>query len=106
MKLLTRAEEMILLSILRLKDNAYCVPIFDEIQRITQKKWTMGGIYIPLYRLEKNGYVGSHLGQPTAERGGKSKRFYWLTPKGLKSLEAIKKIEKAMWEGLTQVGTD
>jgi PadR family transcriptional regulator PadR len=106
MKLLTRAEEMILLSILRLKENAYCVPIFDEIQRITQKKWTMGGIYIPLYRLEKNGYVESYLGQPTAARGGKSKRFYRLTPKGLKSLEAIKKIEKAMWEGLTQVGTD
>jgi PadR family transcriptional regulator PadR len=106
MKLLTRSEEMILLSILRLKENAYCVPIFDEIQRITQKKWTMGGIYIPLYRLEKNGYVESHLGQPTATRGGKSKRFYRLTPKGLKSLEAIKKIEKAMWEGLTQVGTD
>jgi len=106
MKLLTRAEEMILLSILRLKENAYCVPIFDEIQRITQKKWTMGGIYIPLYRLEKNGYVESHLGQPTAARGGKSKRFYRLTPKGLKSLEAIKRIEKAMWEGLTQVCTD
>ena len=106
MKLLTRAEEMILLSILRLKDNAYCVPIFDEIQRITQKKWTMGGIYIPLYRLEKNGYVESYLGQPTAARGGKSKRFYRLTPKGMKALEAIKRIEKAMWEGLTQVGTD
>jgi PadR family transcriptional regulator PadR len=106
MKLLTRAEEMILLSILRLKDNAYCVSIFDEIQRITQKKWTMGGIYIPLYRLEKNGYVKSRLGQPTASRGGKSKRFYHLTPKGLKSLDVIKKIENAMWEGLTQVGTD
>ena len=106
MKLLTRSEEMILLSILRLKENAYCVPIFDEIQRITQKKWTMGGIYIPLYRLEKNGYVESHLGQPTATRGGKSKRFYRLTPKGLKSLEAIKRIEKATWEGLTQFGTD
>ncbi len=106
MKLLTRAEEMILLSILRLKDNAYCVPIFDEIQRITQKKWTMGGIYIPLYRLEKNGYVESHLGQPTAARGGKSKRFYRLTPKGMKALKAIKRIENAMWEGLTQVGTD
>lgn len=106
MKLLTRAEEMILLSVLRLKDNAYCVSIFDEIQRITQKKWTMGGIYIPLYRLEKNGYVKSRLGQPTAERGGKSKRFYRLTPKGLKSLETIKKIEIAMWEGLTRLGTD
>lgn len=106
MKLLTRSEEMILLSILRLKENAYCVPIFDEIQRITQKKWTMGGIYIPLYRLEKNEYVESHLGQPTATRGGKSKRFYRLTPKGLKSLETIKKIEKATWEGLTQFGTD
>jgi PadR family transcriptional regulator PadR len=106
MKLLTRSEEMILLSILRLKENAYCVPIFDEIQRITQKKWTMGGIYIPLYRLEKNGYVESHLGKHTATRGGKSKRFYRLTLKGLKSLETIKKIEKATWEGLTQFGTD
>lgn len=100
MKLLTRAEELILLAILKLKDNAYCVPIFDEIQRVSGKQWTLGGIYIPLYRLEKNGFVMSTLGNPTAERGGKSKRYYNVTPEGIKALQEIRKLQDASWDGM------
>ena len=57
MKLLTRPEELILLTVLRLKDEAYCVPIFDEIQKLTEKNWTLGSIYPPLYRLEQRGLL-------------------------------------------------
>ena len=67
MKLLTRREELVLLAIWKLKDNAYCVPILDLIEEFTGKKWTLGSIYIPLYRLERMGYLESFLGEPTTE---------------------------------------
>ncbi len=97
MRLLTRAEEYVLLAVLKLGDEAYSLPILDFIQNATQKKWTMGGIYIPLYRLEEKGYLSSELGSPTRERGGKSKRYYRVTPKGKKALKAHKQIQSAMW---------
>lgn len=103
MKFLSRAEELILLTVLRLKENAYCVPIYDEIQRISDKKWTLGSIYPPLYRLEQNGFLKSNLGSPTAQRGGKSKRFYEVTPKGLEALQEIKKLQEASWAGLNDI---
>ena len=103
MKFLTRSEELILLSILRLEDNAYCVPIFEEIQKVSDKKWTLGGIYGPLYRLAQNGYLVSYLGDPSAERGGKSKRYYKVTPAGMKALQAVRKIHDASWNGLLDV---
>ena len=103
MKLLTRAEELILLAVLRLKEEAYCVPIFDELQKYSEKEWTLGGIYIPLYRLEQKGFVKSHFGDPSSERGGKSKRYYEVTPEGLKALQEIKKLQEASWDGITDI---
>lgn len=100
MKLLTRAEELILLAIWRLGEEAYCVPILDQVQNVSQKRWTLGSIYITLHRLEKRHYVESKLGTPTAERGGKSKRFYTVTASGVEALRATHSVEKAMWEGI------
>ncbi|MFC1563734.1 PadR family transcriptional regulator [candidate division KSB1 bacterium] len=105
MPLLTRAEELILLAIWRLKDDAYCVPILDLLEEVSEEKWTLGGIYVPLHRLEKNGLLGSILGNPTPERGGKSKRFYKLTGQGLKALEKMRKVERSMWEGIPDILT-
>ncbi len=100
MKLLTRAEELILLAIWRLGEDAYCVPILDQVQEVSGKKWTLGSIYITLHRLEKRHYVQSELGAPTAEKGGKSKRFYTVTASGLEALRITHKVEKAMWDGI------
>lgn len=100
MKILTRAEELILLAIWRLDEEAYCVPILDQVQEVSGRKWTLGSMYITLHRLEKRHYVESELGTPTAERGGKSKRFYKVTPAGVEALRATRKVEKAMWEGI------
>jgi len=100
MKLLTRTEEMILLAIWRLGEEAYCVPILDQLQELSGKKWTLGSIYITLHRLEKRQYVESEMGIPTAERGGKSKRFYSVSAAGVEALRATHRIEKAMWEGI------
>ena len=103
MKLLTRAEELILLAIWNLKENAYCVPILDHIVEVTGKKWTLGGIYVPLYRLEKDGFVTSNLGNPSSERGEKSKRYYRITQKGIGALKEIKKVQLASWEGISDL---
>lgn len=98
MKLLTRAEEYVLLGVLKLGDDAYCVPILDQIEKITRKKWSLGNIYIPLYRLEEKGFLESNLGEPTTERGGKRKRYYKVTAAGKEALRSIKQIETAMWQ--------
>ena len=97
MRLLTRAEEYVLLAVLKLGDEAYSLPILDFIQKVTQKEWALGGIYIPLYRLEEKGYLSSELGSPTKERGGKRKRYYRVTSKGKKALKDHKQIQRAMW---------
>jgi PadR family transcriptional regulator PadR len=106
MKLLTRQEELILLAILRLGDKAYCVPILDQVEEVTGREWALGSIYITLHRLEKKGCIESQFGTPTPERGGKRKRFYKITDSGMKALQTIKKVEKAMWDGLASLVVD
>jgi len=100
MHFLSRPEEMLMLAIWHLKDNAYCVTIREKVIELTGKDWSFGAIYVPLHRLEKKHYVKSFMGEPTSERGGRSKRFYMITPKGKKALAEVKKAEKALWEGL------
>ena len=97
MRLLTRAEEYVLLAVLTLGEEAYSLPILEHIEQATQKKWTLGGIYIPLYRLEEKGFLTSDLGSPTKERGGKRKRYYRVTRKGKDALNEHREIQSAMW---------
>ena len=97
MRLLTRAEEYVLLAVLKLGEEAYSLPILEHIEQATQKKWTLGGIYIPLYRLEEKGYLESDLGSPTRERGGKRKRYYRITRRGKDVLKKHREIQSAMW---------
>ncbi|MBN1273570.1 MAG: helix-turn-helix transcriptional regulator [Candidatus Aminicenantes bacterium] len=98
MKLLTRAEELILWAVLRLKKEAYCLPIHAEISRVTDENWSLGSIYMPLDRLVKKGYLVSRLSDSTPERGGRRKRIYRLTPEGYKALKNARKVQDRMWE--------
>ena len=100
MKLLSRPEELVLLAVWRLRDNAYCVPIQSQLKDVTGKEWSFGAVYDPLDRLEKKGLLESVLSDPTPERGGKSKRIYKLTRGGMDALVEIKKLEKTIWEGI------
>ena len=106
MKLLTRAEEYVLLAVVNLGDNAYSLPVLDYIEKNTQKKWTLGGIYIPLYRLEEKGYLSSELGASTRERGGKRKRYYRITKKGKEALRNHRQIQAAMWAKFWEAGLE
>lgn len=98
MKLLTRAEELILLAVWKLEDNAYCIPIREQISAITGENWSLGSIYMPLDRLVKKGYLKSYLSDSTPERGGRHKRIYELTEEGKKELLRVKKVQVDMWQ--------
>ena len=97
MNVLSQREEQILLAIWSLKDNAYLVAIKKYLSGILGKNWTVGAIHKPLRRLEEAGYLKSFLGNSTAKRGGRAKKIYIITPKGLKILNENKKVTEALW---------
>ena len=86
MKILTRAEEYVLLAVWRLRGDAYSLKIQEEIRLISDEKWSLGTIYAPLERLEKRGYIVSIFSEAIPERGGRSRRIYTLTQEGKKAL--------------------
>ena len=105
-EILSKIEELILLSVWKLKENAYGVPIRDYLIQMTGKKISIGGIYVPLDRLVRKGYLKAIQGDPTPERGGMSKRYYKLTEEGLFALNESKKVYDEMWDGLTELTPD
>jgi len=106
MKLLTRAEELVLLAVWRLQDGAYCVPIRDQLIKVSNQKWSFGSIYDALDRLEKKGYLESYMSEPKSSRGGRSKRIYRHTKDGLMAILEIKKVNERMWEGIAKIAIE
>ena len=97
MDMLTKLEELILLSVWRLGKSAYGTTIFRHIRSVTKKKISLGGVYFPLDRLTKQGYLRAYYGSATEERKGLSKRYYQLTEKGIDALNDAKRINDIMW---------
>ncbi len=106
MKFLSRSEEIFLLAIWRLQDNAYGVTIRNKLKEVTGKTWAFGAIFITLDRLVKKGFLTSYLTEPTPERGGRSKRIYQLTKDGLAALQEIKKMQEVLWDGIPELSLD
>jgi DNA-binding PadR family transcriptional regulator len=96
-------EHIILLSLLRLDDRAYGVTVRQEIEFRTKREVSIGAVYATLDRLETKGYVKSRLGEPTAERGGRSKRFFQVTAKGVTAVSRTHRAVRSMTEGLDLV---
>ena len=93
-------EQIVLLALLRLGENAYGVPIRQEIQLRTKRAVSVGALYSTLDRLEAKGYVASWFAEPTTERGGRSKRFFRVEPLGLKAVKRSQQVMATMLEGL------
>src|SRR6185369_4008132 len=93
-------EHMVLLAVLRLGDDAYAVTVREEILTHTGRDVSRGSIYITLDRLETKGYLKSRLGEPTAERGGRAKRYYTLRPSAIKALKESRNALVSLWGGL------
>jgi PadR family transcriptional regulator PadR len=102
MSFLSKADELILLIILRLKDNAYGVTIRQRIEKETKKLYGYGTLYSALDQLQRKEYVNKTIGEPSPERGGRSKKFYTLTKKGLEALKYEQKLRNSLWDGVTE----
>jgi PadR family transcriptional regulator PadR len=100
MKLLSSHDEIFLLTILKLEDDAYGMNIRREVSKATEKNWSIGAIYDPLYRMEKRGLLESYLSDPTNERGGRSKRIFRVKKKGIEALLAHKETREKLWQGV------
>ena len=96
-------EHIVLLAVLRLGEDAYGVPIRREIERRTGRSLTVGALYRTLDRLEAKGYVTSWFGDPTPERGGRSRRYFKMRPLGIRALRASRDALTAMWDGVELV---
>jgi DNA-binding PadR family transcriptional regulator len=96
-------EHIILLALLRLQDQAYGVTVRREIEFRIQREVSIGAVYATLGRLETKGYVVSHLGDPTPERGGRSKRFFRVTSKGVAAVNRTHLAIQRMTEGLSLI---
>jgi DNA-binding PadR family transcriptional regulator len=93
-------EKLLLLAVLRLGDDAYGAAIIEELGRRTGREVSPGAAYVALRRLEEKGMLRSRTGEPTAERGGRAKRYYAVRRDGLSVLRAAQRDWRAMVEGL------
>lgn len=93
-------EHVVLLALLRLEDRAYGVTVRQEIQARTNREVSIGAAYATLDRLQTKGYVKSFRGEPTAERGGRSKRFFRITASGVTAVNRTQQALQRMTEGL------
>ena len=103
---LTLHEQTILLSIWRLQGNAYGVSLRENLIQVTKKNIHYGTLYNTLNKLVKKGYITATRGEPTHERGGRSKIYYNLTDSGINALERAKELQTALWNGIPDFNTE
>ena len=96
-------ELAVLLALIRLGDNAYGITISREIEEIGGREVTLGSIYATLDRLDTKGLVSSEIGEPTPERGGRAKRYFHVTSKGLREVRQTHRALKRLWQDLPQL---
>jgi DNA-binding PadR family transcriptional regulator len=106
MILLSRSEEIVLLAIWKLKDNAYGVTIRKRVSKDTGHEWSFGAVYKPLKKLLHRGFVEKASSRPCSERGGRSKYLYTLTHSGTEALREIRKIYRTIWTEETKIAFD
>ncbi len=103
---LTKNEELILLSIWKLKDNAYGVTVRQNYKSITGKELNYGSMYNTLYLLVRRGFVVNNESDPEAKKGGRRKILYTLTPEGIRALKEAQKIQKLAWDNIPDLSIE
>lgn len=98
-------EELVLLTIATLGSEAYGAAIKEEIQKRANRSISIGALHSTISRLEDKGYLRSHVGGATAERGGRKKRFFELTSDAKEGLAAMKELRDSLWSA-SQVKLD
>lgn len=93
-------QQLVMLAVLRLGDNAYGAQIQLELDETAGRSVSISTVYVTMERLERKGLVASRLADPTPVRGGRSKRFYQLTDQGVLALQEARDALDKMWDGL------
>jgi PadR family transcriptional regulator PadR len=96
-------ELMVLLALMRLGDDAYGVPISEEIEKQSGREVALGTVYAALERLGEKGLVDSELGEPTAQRGGRAKRYFHPTKRGVRAVREARTALINLWRGLREL---
>lgn len=99
-------EEVVLLTVGVLYDEAYGVRIKDELEKRLERTISVGALQSALRRMEKKGYLESRFGDKTNERGGKRKRYFYITAFGKKALEYARQIRNNLWNDIPGVAFD
>jgi len=93
-------EEAVLLSIVRLGDDAYGRAIRNAVQGVLGRDIAAGAVHATLERLERKQLISSNLGSGTPVRAGRARRYYTLLPKGVRALNDVRSIHDNIWSGL------
>ena len=103
MKDLSLPEEVCLLTVWKLKDNAYGVTIRQHVSKQTKRVYPHGTLYSALGLLVNKGYLTKTVGDPLPERGGRSRNYYHITADGIKALKNALELKKLLWDGETEM---
>lgn len=95
-------EEFTLLAVRALGDKTYAVPIQQYVEKATGRPISIGSIYATLTRLEEKGFLHSTMSEAVAQRGGKSKRLYAVTPHGLRTARDLHRVRERMWKAIAE----
>ena len=93
-------EHLVLLAVARLGQDAYGVPIVDELEQQTGRRVSRASVYVALKRLEAKELIVSTMGEPTAERGGRAKRYFQISPLAERRLIEAREALMKMWANL------
>ena len=96
-------EQMVLLAILHLGDEAYGTRVMDELAERAERSVSRGAMYVTLDRLEDKGMLRSEAGEPTPGRGGRRRRYLTVTPRGVDALQHARRTWESLWDGLDAV---
>lgn len=93
-------ELLVLLAVMHRGEGAYSMAVHTELERRSRRPASIGAVYVTLERLEAKGLLTSRLGEPTAARGGRAKRYFTVTSAGLAAVREECRVLRRMWAGL------
>lgn len=105
-KELTKIEEILLLSIWRLKENAYGVKIRQHVSEVIQKEFSYGHLYDALSQLEKKEYVRKELGEIVPNRRGRRQKIYSVSELGFEALNKAREVNEIIWDGIPRFASN
>lgn len=96
-------EELVLLAVCILNDEAYGITVKEEVEKHTGRSILLGAVHITLYRLQDKGLLKSKLGGNTDKRGDRRKRLFTVSEMGMRQLRAAREVKQEMWKLIPQL---